>query len=164
MVRAWEVMYDFPNLRRSIPDLEEGSRFLDDINLEGGYQIWRTKVDRWRNAPSHEILDEILERGTQDRIIGDYTMDMVSDKIQGYYITNGFNINLLPGASESNSGIRQVLRQLEADATQAGASFFHLRLHSVINPGFRSPRLWELLGYKFVDEGGDIISVTKDIL
>ena len=147
-VGAWKKLSDAGSpLSNNIDELTDVSKHLDDINsYPGGYSKWKTDIDEIRKMSSEDVLEEILNRGTQDKIIGDYSIDMVSDKIGSNYIVNGFNVNLVDGAKESITGVKNVLKSLETEAINSGAKIFTFRLHAIKNDGFLSPRLWELLG------------------
>lgn len=126
-------------------------------NIKGG------TGSKYESISSGKLLDEIIEYGTPDRVIGNYSIDLLSVKAENTFITNGFNINLIGDAKESISGIRGVLNALEAEARNSGASQFVFRLHAIKNEGFKSERLWNLVGYTFQNEGNDIIRVEKSL-
>jgi len=159
---AWRILYkEGTLLHKDLSKIKEVESNLAAVKLAGSYSAWKT--NKLLNLSSEDVLDKILETGTQDRVIGDYTIDMVSDKISDKYIVNGFNVNLLGNSKESITGIKNVLRTLETDALNSGAKVFIFRLHSIKNEGFLSPRLWKLLGYTFKNEGNAIILVSKQL-
>ena len=136
-------------------------RFRNNLLTKITPESLASKSINFETISSAEVLEQVIARGQADRIIGNYSIDLIANRSGNKYIVNGFNVNLRAGASESVSGIKNVLAELESEALASGANKFIFRLHAVRNPSFASERLWNLLGYSFKNEGGNIITVTK---
>ncbi|TRX45812.1 hypothetical protein FNH22_31325 [Fulvivirga sp. M361] len=136
-------------------------RFRNNLLTKITPESLTSKSINFETISSAEVLEQVIARGQADRVIGNYSIDLIANRSANKYIVNGFNVNLRAGASESVSGIKSVLAELESEALASGANKFIFRLHAVRNPSFASERLWNLLGYSFKNEGGNIITVTK---